>query len=319
MRIWVFAEEIDGAPTSLTLEMLTKARSLGDEIAAFLVGAGSSGTVAALGAHGATTVYHLDPGDALPAAGAAAAIAEQAASKSPDLILFGLQPTDRDVAGRLAGRLGVPVLSNAVDIVIGAESTTVVNEILGGTTLVDTVFSGSGPHLIVVRPKSFTAEPNGGKDPDVVVITAPDTGHSGSAKVVERHTEVSVGPKLEEAEVIVSGGRGMGGQEQFGAVEELAGLLSAAVGATRAVVDAGWVAYSLQVGQTGKTVKPNVYIALGISGAMQHLVGMKDSGTIIAVNKDEEAPIFGIADLGIVGDVHKVVPKLIEALKGRLS
>ena len=319
MRIWVFAEEIDGAPTSLTLEMLTKARSLGDEVAAFLVGDGSAETINALGAHGATTVYHLDPGDTLPSAPAAAAMAELAASESPDLILFGLQPTDRDVVGRLAGRLGVPVLSNAVDIVIDAGSTKVINEILGGTTLVETAFSDSGPHLVVVRPKSFAAEPGDGGDPSVVEVVAPDTGHSGSATVVERHAERSEGPKLEEAEIIVSGGRGMGGREQFGAVEELAELLAAAVGATRAVVDAGWVPYSLQVGQTGKTVKPSVYIALGISGAMQHLVGMKDSGTIIAVNKDEEAPIFGVADLGIVGDVHKVVPKLIEALKARSS
>lgn len=317
MRIWVFAEQVDDAPTSLTLEMLTKATALGDDVAAFLVGAGSVETIGALGAHGATTVFHLDPGDALPAAGAAAAMAELAGSESPDLILFGLLPTDRDVAGRLAGRLGVPVLSNAVDIVIEGGSTKVVNEILGGATLIETAFTGSGPHLVVVRPKSFNAEPTDGGDPSVVAVTAPDTGHSGSATVVERHAEVSEGPQLEEAEVVVAGGRGMGGQDQFGVVEELAELLSAAVGATRAVVDAGWVPYSLQVGQTGKTVKPNVYIALGISGAMQHLVGMKNSGTIIAVNKDEEAPIFGIADLGIVGDVHKVVPKLIEALQGR--
>jgi len=317
MRIWVFAEEIDSAPTSLALEMLTKATSLGDDVSAFLVGAGSAETMRLLGAHGAATVYHLDPGDALPSAGAAAALAELAGAENPELILFGLQPTDRDVAGRLASKLGVPVLSNAVDIVTGNGSTRVINEILGGITLVETAFKGTGPHLVVVRPKSFTAEPGDGGEPNVVTVTVPDTGHSGSAQIIEHHAETSAGPKLEEAEIIVAGGRGLGDAERFGAVEELAGLLSAAVGASRAVVDAGWVPYSLQVGQTGKTVKPTVYIALGISGAMQHLVGMKDSETIIAVNKDEEAPIFGIADLGIVGDVHSVLPKLIEALKAR--
>lgn len=317
MRIWVFAEEIGGETTPLALEMLTKARTLGDEIAAFLVGEGSADVLQALGAHGAATVYHLDAGDALPSAAAAAAIAELANAESPDVILFGLQPTDRDVAGRLAARLGVPVLSNAVDVAAAADQTIVTTEILGGTTVVETAFSDPGTHLIVVRPKSFTAEPGDGADPVVTPVEAPETGHSGAATVVESHTEASEGPRLEEAEIIVAGGRGMGGQEQFAAVEELAGLLSAAVGATRAVVDAGWVPYSLQVGQTGKTVKPTVYIALGISGAMQHLVGMKDSGTIIAVNKDEEAPIFGIADLGVVGDVNTVVPKLIEALKAR--
>lgn len=317
MQTWVFVEETDGAPTSLALEMLTKAREFGGDIGAFLVGPGSPGALASLAAHGAATVYHLDAGDALPASAAAAAIADLATSEHPDLILFGLQPTDRDVAGRLAARIGVPVLSNAVDILVGEGSLGVINEILGGTTLVETAFDAPGPHLVVVRPKSFPAEPAGDATPEVVAVAAPDTGHAGSASVIERHAEVSEGPQLGDADVIVSGGRGMGSKEQFGEVEELAELLSAAVGATRAVVDAGWVPYSLQVGQTGKTVKPNVYIALGISGAMQHLVGMKDSGTIIAVNKDEEAPIFGVADLGIVGDVHSVVPRLIEALKTR--
>jgi len=317
MKIWVFTEETDGAPSSLSLEMLTKARDLGDDVAAFLVGPGSAGTMAALGAHGATTVYHFDAGDALPSAGAAAALAELVGSESPDLILFGLLPTDRDVAGRLAARLGLPILSNAVDVVVADGSVRIRNEILGGTTVVESGYEADGVKLAVVRPKSFTAEPGDGHEPSVVAVTASDAGHSGSARITESHTEASEGPQLEDAEVVVAGGRGMGSEESFASVERLAQQLGAAVGATRAVVDAGWVPYSLQVGQTGKTVKPNVYIALGISGAMQHLVGMKDSTTIIAVNKDEEAPIFGVADLGIVGDVHKVLPKLLEALENR--
>lgn len=317
MKIWVFAEESDGAPSTLALEMLTKARALGDDVAAFLVGSGSPDTLAALGAHGASTVYHFDGGDTLPSAGAAAALAGLVDSESPDLLMFGLLPTDRDVAGRLSARLGVPVLSNAVDITVSEGGLRVINEILGGTTLVESTYEADGVKIAVVRPKSFTAEPGAASDPTVVAVDVPDTGHSGSARITERHAEQSEGPQLAEAAVVVAGGRGMGSQENFAAVEELASLLGAAVGATRAVVDAGWVPYSLQVGQTGKTVKPTVYVALGISGAMQHLVGMKDSATIIAVNKDEEAPIFGVADLGVVGDVHKVVPKLIEALKAR--
>jgi electron transfer flavoprotein alpha subunit len=142
-------------------------------------------------------------------------------------------------------------------------------------------------------------------------------GATGAAKVLGVHVEQSSGPKLDEADVVVSGGRGLGEAGKYQLVEDLAGLLKGAAGASRAIVDAGWVPYSYQVGQTGKVVKPNVYIAAGISGATQHMVGMKGSKNIIAINKDKEAPIFGVADLGIVGDVHKVLPQLIEALKGR--
>jgi electron transfer flavoprotein alpha subunit len=150
----------------------------------------------------------------------------------------------------------------------------------------------------------------------VTVLALPDVGGS-EADVVESHAEEREGPQLGDAAVVVSGGRGLGSAEAYELIEAVAKPLGAATGATRAIVDAGWVPYAKQVGQTGKTVKPDVYIAAGISGAMQHLVGMKDAGTIIAINKDPDAPIFSIADLGIVGDVHKVLPQLIEALEGR--
>ena len=315
MTTWVFSEEVGGGPASLSLELLTKARTIGGDVAAFYVGTGSDSAWATLGAHGASVIHHLDGGDRLPAPAAAAALSELVGDG--DLVMFGLTPTDRDVAGRLSARLGRPVLSNAVDIVIEGTATSVLNEMSGGATIVETAFSGTGPNIVVVRPKSFTAEPGPETTPAVIPVAVPDVGHAGSAVIVSRHEEESQGPKLSEADVIVSGGRGMGSPEGFRVVEEIAARLGAAVGATRAVVDAGCVPYSLQVGQTGKTVKPNVYLACGISGAMQHLVGMKDSGLIIAVNKDEEAPIFGIADLGVVGDVHKVLPKLLEALQAR--
>jgi len=315
-NLWVFVEESGGAPTPISLELLTKARSLGANVSAVYLGAGSDAAFAAVGNYGATTVYHLGgPGDSLPTAAAAAALETLIAEHQPDLLLFGLAYTDRDVAGRLSARLGKPVLSNAVDVSTDG-GITVTNEILGGTTLVETACEAAAPAIVIARPKSFNPEPSGGGAPAVVPVALPDVGHAGSARVLERHAEISEGPQLADAEVIVSGGRGLGAADSFGMVEELAGLLGAAAGATRAVVDAGWVPYAMQIGQTGKTVKPNLYLALGISGAMQHLVGMKDSGTIIAVNKDSEAPIFGVSDLGVVGDVHKVVPKLIEELKG---
>jgi electron transfer flavoprotein alpha subunit len=314
MTTWIFAEERDGVLHPGALELATKARGFGD-VNAFLVGEGSEASFAALGAHGVTAVHHLATGDALPSAPAASCMADRVMGEA-SLVLFGPGNTDRDVAGRLGARIDRPVVSNALDVSVGT-SVVVRSEILGGTIAVDTEVTAPAPALVVTRPKAFVAEPGGGANPSVVSVPMPDTGRSGSASVGGHHVEASEGPALESAPVIVSGGRGLGSADKFAMLDELAGLLGAAVGGTRAVVDAGWVPYSYQVGQTGKTVKPSVYLACGISGAMQHVVGMKGSGTIIAINKDPDAPIFSIADLGVVGDVHKVVPQLIEALKAR--
>ncbi len=313
MGIWVFAEDRDGSPTAGALELVTKARTLG-EVSVFYVGAGSDAAWATLGDHGATTVHQLDTGDTLPSGPAAAALAGLVGDA--DLVLFGMGNTDRDVAGRLGARLGRPVVSNALDVSLD-DGASVKTEILGGTLGITTGITAASPAIVVTRPKAFAAEAAGGAPATVHPVAVPDAGRASGATVTEHHVEQSEGPSLEAASVIVSGGRGLGSADKFDMIEELAGLLGGAVGGTRAVVDAGWVPYSYQVGQTGKTVKPSVYIACGISGAMQHIVGMKGSATIIAINKDADAPIFAIADLGIVGDVHKVVPQLIEALKAR--
>lgn len=314
MSVWVFAEELEGSPSDGSLELLAKARTLGD-VSVFYVGAGSDSAWATLGDHGATKVLHLDPGDALPSAGAAAAFATVLESDGGDVVLFGAGNTDRDVAGRLAARLGKPLIAGALDIDL-SDGVSVTSEILGGTKSITTVVTNGSPALIVTRPKAFSPEAVGGGAPELTDVEMPDAGRS-SATITERHVEASEGPDLEAASVVVSGGRGLGSAEGFEMMNELARLLKGAVGGTRAVVDAGWVPYSYQVGQTGKTVKPELYIACAISGAMQHIVGMKGSSTIIAINKDPDAPIFGLADLGIIGDVHKVVPQLIEALKTR--
>ena len=245
-------------------------------------------------------------------------LADLAGEHAPSAILFAQSYDGRDALARLSVKLDRPVLTNGTDLKADGDKIIVGTAIFGGVTLVDTEFEGDGPFLAAIRPKSFAAEPSGGGAAEVVAVATPDAGRAGEAKVLERHVEEREGPKLEEAAVVVSGGRGIGSAEAYEPlVDELAKLLHGASGASRAIVDAGWVPYSKQVGQTGKVVKPKLYIALGISGATQHMVGMKGSDNIVCVNKDGEAPIFGIADLGVVGDVHKVVPKLIEALKAR--
>jgi electron transfer flavoprotein alpha subunit len=315
MTTWVFTEEHNGRAAPTALELLAKAREFGD-VSVFYVGAGNDAAFAELGDHGATAVHYMDPGGALPAAAAAAAFADLLEGGA-SLALFAMGNTDRDVAGRLSARMGRAVVANALDVIQEDAGFAVVTEILGGTEQVLTTVSADPPVLVVVRPKAFAAEPVGGSAPTATAVAAPDVGHAGSATILERHEEASEGPDLEAAAVVVTGGRGMGDADRFQILNQLAELIDGAVGATRAVVDAGWVPYSLQVGQTGKTVKPTVYLACGVSGAMQHAVGMKDSATIIAINKDPEAAIFSISDLGIVGDVHKVVPALIEALQAR--
>ncbi len=221
------------------------------------------------------------------------------------------------MAGRLSARLGRPVLTNVTGLVESDGALSSQHPVFGGSHIVTARFTGAGPAIFVIRAKSFVAEPSGGAAASVVAAPVPDVAATNTAKIVERHVEERSGPKLDEAAVVVSGGRGLGDAANYALIEELAKLLHGAAGASRAIVDAGWVPYSHQVGQTGKTVKPTVYIACGISGATQHLVGMKGSKNIVAVNKDQEAPIFSVADLGIVGDVHKVLPSLIEALKAK--
>ena len=325
-KVWVYGEgasgESDGgAPTrvaNITLEMLAKAREISDNVEV-IFGGDASGVAAALGAHGATSV--LATGDldgALPGPSVASALVSAIASEgAPALFMFGTTYDGRDVAGRLSVKLDTPVITNVVDLEVEGTTIVGIEPVFGGTLNVKTKFSGDKPGIVIVRPKSFATEETGGGAATGKAIAVPDLGATGTARTKERFVEESSGPKLDEAAVVVSGGRGLGEATKYEMVEQLAKLLKGAAGASRAIVDAGWVPYSHQVGQTGKVVKPTLYVACGISGATQHLVGMKGSKNIIAINKDAEAPIFGVADLGIVGDVHKVLPKLIEALQAR--
>jgi electron transfer flavoprotein alpha subunit len=317
-KVWVLAEYTDAGPTTTTLELLTEARALGSTVEAVAWGTGTASVAAALGEYGATTVYDVgDIGSALPGplvSGAIATLVE--GGNRPDILLVAATYDGRDVAGRLSVKLNRPVLTNVTGLVAGDPVSTQ-HPLFGGSMIATARFTGEPPHIFVIRAKSFAAEPSGGAPAAVVAAPAPDAGATNGAQIKERHAEERTGPKLDEASIVVSGGRGLGSAENYALIEELAKLLGGAAGASRAIVDAGWVPYSHQVGQTGKTVKPLVYLACGISGATQHMVGMKGSKNIVAVNKDQDAPIFTIADLGIVGDVHKVLPALIEALKSR--
>jgi electron transfer flavoprotein alpha subunit len=317
-KIWVVAEVVDGAPTTTSLELVSHARTLADSVETIVWGDGAT-AAGTLGEYGATTVHDVgDLGGALPGAPVAAAIAAAVgAGSGPDAVLLPATYDGRDIAGRLSVKLDRPVLTNVVGLSEADGGLVSQHAIFGGAEILTAKFTAEGPGIFVIRAKSFAAEPSGGAPAAVVAAPAPDTGASNAARIVARHVEERTGPKLDEAEVVVSGGRGLGEKDQYVLIEQLASLLHGAAGASRAIVDAGWVPYSHQVGQTGKTVKPTVYLACGISGATQHMVGMKNSKNIVAINKDQDAPIFQVADLGIVGDVHKVVPKLIEALQAR--
>ena len=319
-KIWVFCEAGADGVATITLEMLAKAREVAGTVEVFCGGEGAV-CAAELGDHGATRVYATgDLEGRMKGVSVASAVAAAISSgdvAAPDAFLLGTTYDGRDVAARLSVKLDVSVLSNVVDLRLDGDRLVGVEPVFGGTLNVTSRFTDGGPDVWLVRPKSFEPSPVGGPAAEVVDLPVPDLGTTGGAVVRDRFTEESEGPKLDEAAIVVSGGRGLGAAEAYSMIEGLAKQLGAAPGASRAIVDAGWVPYSYQVGQTGKVVKPTVYIACGISGATQHLVGMKGSKNIIAINKDSEAPIFAVADLGIVGDVHKVLPKLTEALEGR--
>ncbi|MGL4297660.1 MAG: electron transfer flavoprotein subunit alpha/FixB family protein [Candidatus Neomicrothrix subdominans] len=317
-KVWVHAELTpEGNVAPISLEILAKAREIADTVEVF-TGSDGSAVATTAGAHGATKVLATgDLSGKLQGAHVAAALAAAIeAGDAPDLIMAGTTYDGRDIAARLSVKLDKPVLTNNTDVEVG-DGIVVSTQIFGGTQIVKTKFAAGAPAIALFRPKSFVAEESGGGAAEVATIAVPDTGAAGAAKLINRHVEETTGPKLDEAAVVVSGGRGLGEAAKFDLIEDLAKVLKGAPGASRAIVDAGWVPYSYQVGQTGKVVKPTVYIAAGISGATQHMVGMKGSKNIIAINKDPEAPIFGVADLGIVGDVHKVLPKLLEALQAR--
>jgi electron transfer flavoprotein alpha subunit len=315
-EILVLVEHADGEPKKVTAELLTLARSLGEASAVFI---GAPGTYAKakgyLAQYGASTVYVAETQDAADyvAAPAVEVLAKLVTEVSPAAVLAAATPDSREVAARTAARTGSGLIWDATAV---AADLTATQGIFGGSTIVTSKVTKGTP-VLVVRPNSTTPEAAPTTPTEKILdVAIPDSAKT--AKIVDRVVEAKSGrPDLTEAQVIVSGGRGLGAAEHFALVEKLADTLGAAVGASRAATDAGWYPHQNQVGQTGKTVSPQLYIAVGISGAIQHRAGMQTSKTIVAINKDREAPIFEFADFGLVGDLFNVVPQLTEAVEKR--
>jgi electron transfer flavoprotein alpha subunit len=315
MATLVYIEDHEGEPVKGSLGVLSRVAQLGEDVTAVLCGSGVEALGEQVGKHGATRVLVADD----PALEAPLpqprvdVLAKLVESEGFDTVVFGSSVLTADVAAGLAARLEAGLNWDLVDLVQEAGKLVGKRPALQDSVLLDVGWK-TEPRLALIRSGTF--EPaEGGGSAEVTKIPVEIEDWSQQAKMLERAHEESEGPSIEDAEVIVAGGRGLGKPENFSLVEDLAKALGGAVAATRAVVDAGWYPYASQVGQTGKTVAPKLYIACGISGAIQHKVGMQSSGTIVAINKDPNAPIFEYSDLGVVGDVHEIVPKLTELVK----
>ncbi|BBX06924.1 electron transfer flavoprotein subunit alpha/FixB family protein [Mycolicibacterium aichiense] len=314
-EVLVLVEHAEGAVKKVTAELITAARALGEPSAVVI---GAPGTAAPLvddlKAAGAAKIYVAESDDAAgylitPFVDVLASLVESA---TPAAVLLAANADGKEIAGRLAARTGAGVLSDVVEVKEGGKA---IHSIFGGAFTVEAQANGETP-VITLRPGAVDAAPEAGAG-EQVTVEVPAQAETAT-KITKREPAVAGDrPELTEASVVVSGGRGVGSADKFSVVEELADSLGGAVGASRAAVDSGYYPGQFQVGQTGKTVSPQLYIALGISGAIQHRAGMQTSKTIIAVNKDEEAPIFEIADYGIVGDLFNVTPQLTDAVKSR--
>jgi len=317
MRFLVFVEHHEGRLQKDSLGVLSKAASLGGEVEAVLLGSGVNELAAEAGKYGAQRV-HVDDDvlldKPLPQP-RVDALETLLADQQFDAVLFAASVLSADVAAALAARLDAGLNYDLTDLAVEDGKLVGKRPALGDSIYVDVGWS-SEPRLALIRSGTFEPEEAGGSA-DVAPFESRFQDFSLAATMVEQAHEESEGPSIEDADVIVAGGRGLGSPDNFKLVEELAQALGGAVAATRAVVDAGWYPYATQVGQTGKTVSPKLYVACGISGAIQHKVGMQSAGTIVAINKDPNAPIFEFCDLGVVGDLHEIVPKLTELVRSR--
>jgi electron transfer flavoprotein alpha subunit len=317
VRFLVFLEDHEGRLQKDSLGVLSKAASLGGEVEAVLLGSEIEGLATEAGKFGGQRVHVLDDvllGAPLPQP-RIDALENLVRERGFDAVLFAASVLSADVAAGLAARLDAGLNYDLTDLVVEDGKLVGKRPALGDSVYADVGWT-SEPRLALVRSGTFEPAESGGSA-EVETFESRFQDFSLAATMVEQAHEESEGPSIEDADVIVAGGRGLGAPENFALVEELAKALGGAVAATRAVVDAGWYPYAAQVGQTGKTVSPKLYVAVGISGAIQHKVGMQGSGLIVAINKDPNAPIFEYADLGVVGDLHEIVPKLTELVRAR--
>jgi electron transfer flavoprotein alpha subunit len=311
-EVLVLVDHTDGEVKKVTLELLRLARRLGEPSAVF-VGSGFDAAKAALAEHGAAKVYVIEDPEVsgFLVAPTAEVLAQLVGASTPTAVLLTSSAEGKEIAARLALKTGSGVLTDATDVNADGGGPVAEQQVFGGSTIVTSKVT-TGTPIITVRPNSVAPEasPADATREDVTVaLTDAAKGARITDRVVEEKGER---PELSEAAIVVSGGRGVGSAEKFDVIEALADALGAAVGASRAVTDAGWYPHQHQVGQTGKTVSPQLYVAAGISGAIQHRAGMQTSKTIVAINKDPEAPIFELVDFGVVGDLHQVVPALTE-------
>ncbi|NYI07415.1 electron transfer flavoprotein subunit alpha/FixB family protein [Allostreptomyces psammosilenae] len=315
--VLVLVDHAEGSVRKPTLELLTLARRLGQPVAVHL-GPGAEAAAAVLGEYGAATVHAVDAPEfeqyhVVPKVDALEQIARQV---EPAAILVPSSAEGKEIAARLALRLEAGLITDAVDVRAGDEGPVTTQSVFAAEWTTTSRVTKGTP-VITVKPNAVAPEP-APTTASVVPATVSFSAAATGTKVTSRTPRATTGrPELTEAAIVVSGGRGVGGAENFALIEALADSLGAAVGASRAAVDAGWYPNSQQVGQTGKSVAPQLYVAVGISGAIQHRAGMQTSKTIVAVNKDEEAPIFELADFGVVGDLFQVVPQLTEEIKRR--